>query len=47
MTEISVEEVFEAVREVLAAPKRLAMTGRTKLGIKEEKWESARNCWRS
>ena len=35
MTEISVEEVFEAVREVLAAPKRLAMTGRTKLGIKE------------
>ena len=36
MTEISVEEVFKAVREMLAAPKRLAMTGWTKkLGIKE------------
>ena len=36
MKEISVEEVFEAVREMLAAPKRPAMTGRTiKLGIKE------------
>ena len=36
MKEISVEEVFEAVREMLAAPKRPAMTARTKkLGIKE------------